>query len=184
MRSDALELFVFVGRDFQMEFLYADGRAWVLLTQPINSQTKRTKYEGAKVPLFVFLQCQKVYVHKAAVAAVSCMKMPLLYLGELGVTCSKSLSLWADFQGNSAVLCLTKVAVSSMPFSAISIGFLCKSVENGEVKTGPFLTSFSEIPSEIIRFGEKDVKTMPVLTSLFLVGESFIWPISLVSSPP
>ena len=117
--------------------------------------------------LFVFLQCQKVSVHKAAVAAVSCMKMPLFCFGELGVTCSNSLSLWAVFQGNRAVLCLTKVAVSSTPFLAISIGFLCKSVENGDVKTGSFLTSFSENPSEIIRFGEKDVKTMPVLTSLF-----------------
>ena len=133
----------------------------------INSQTKRTKYEGAKVPLFAFLQCQKVSVHKAAVAAVSCMKMPLFYFGELNVTCSNSLSLWAVFQGNRAVLCLTKVAVSSTPFLAISIGFLCKSVENGDVKTGSFLTFFSETPPEIVRFDEKDVKTMSVLTSLF-----------------
>ena len=45
-------------------------------TKPDKSETKRTKYEGARMPLFVFLQRQKVSVHKAAVAAVLCMKMP------------------------------------------------------------------------------------------------------------
>ena len=49
-------------------------RAPIEETKPDKSETKRTKCEGAKIPLCVFLQRQKVYVHKAAVAAVLCMK--------------------------------------------------------------------------------------------------------------
>ena len=53
----------------------SDTKCPIEETKPENSETRSTKYEGARIPLFVFMQCQKVSVHNAAVAAVSCMKM-------------------------------------------------------------------------------------------------------------